>query len=194
LFEPFFTTKEPGKGTGLGLSIVHSIISDLGGSIHVESDPGRGATFTAYIPRVGVARNVAVNDDMVPVSVGEVPTVLLVEDHEAVRSLVRNFLMNSGYRVLEAENGEEGIRLGNEYDGPIDLLITDMMMPRSNGLEVARVIAARRAEMKIIFISGHAAELVNSLEGLPSGARFLPKPFAKGDLLKLVRDLLAERS
>ncbi len=193
LFEPFFTTKERGKGTGLGLSIVYSIISDLGGSILVDSEPGRGTTFTLYIPRAGTADRPPVIDDSDSVEATEQPTVLLVEDHEAVRSLVRNFLISSGCKVIEAEDGGEGIRLGSEYDGAIDLLITDMMMPKSNGLEVARALASRREGIKIIFISGHLAELVNALEGLPPGARFLPKPFVKGDLLKHVSELLGPK-
>jgi two-component system, cell cycle sensor histidine kinase and response regulator CckA len=193
LFEPFFTTKELGKGTGLGLSIVDSIITDLGGTIHVDSEPGKGATFTVYIPRVGTANSMPVIDDPGSVAATEGPTVLLVEDHEAVRSLVRNFLTSAGYRVLEAEDGEEGVRIGNEYDGAIDLLITDMMMPKSNGSEVARALSSRREGMKIIVISGHAAELVDALESFPVGARFLPKPFVRGDLLQHVSDLLGPK-
>jgi two-component system, cell cycle sensor histidine kinase and response regulator CckA len=190
MFEPFFTTKEPGRGTGLGLSIIHSIITDLGGTIHVDSEPGNGATFTVYLPRAAGAREMPVTEDAVSAEFSEPATVLLVEDQEAVRRLLRDYLVNTGCSVLEATNGEEAIRISGEYDGAIDLLITDVMMPRASGFAVARRLAERRAGMKIMFISGYAEELENGLESLPAGARFLPKPFARTDLLKNVNDLL----
>jgi two-component system cell cycle sensor histidine kinase/response regulator CckA len=190
LFEPFFTTKEPGSGTGLGLSIIHSIITDLGGTIHVDSEPGKGATFTVYLPRAGAAADMPLVEDSAPTEVSEPATVLLVEDQESVRRLLRDYLVNIGCNILEATNGEEAIRIADEHDGPIDLLITDVMMPRANGFAVARALAERRAGMKIMFISGYAEELHKGLENLPAGARFLPKPFARTDLLKNVSDLL----
>jgi PAS domain S-box-containing protein len=190
LFEPFFTTKEPGSGTGLGLSIIHSIITDLGGTIHVDSRPGSGAAFTVYFPRAGADMEVHLAEDPVSAGIAEPATVLLVEDQESVRRLLRDYLFNSGYVVLEATNGEEAIRISGEHDGAIDLLITDVMMPRASGFEVARALAECRAGMKVMFISGYAEELENGLESLPAGARFLPKPFARTDLLKNVSDLL----
>jgi two-component system, cell cycle sensor histidine kinase and response regulator CckA len=190
LFEPFFTTKEPGSGTGLGLSIIHSIITDLGGTIHVDSEPGSGATFTVCLPRVGAATEMPAADGPGSPEVSEPATVLLVEDQDSVRRLVRDYLINTGYVVLEARSGEEAIRIADEYDGPIDPLITDVMMPRASGFAVARALAERRAGMKVMFISGYAEELEKGLENLPAGARFLPKPFARTDLLKHVRDLL----
>jgi len=192
LFEPFFTTKEPGSGTGLGLSIIHSIITDIGGTIHVDSEPGKGATFTVYLPRAGAPLELPAVDDPVSREVSGPATVLLVEDQESVRRLLCDYLVGTGCNVLEATNGEEAIRIADEHHGPIDLLITDVMMPRANGFAVARALAERRAEMKVMFISGYAEGLENGLESLPAGARFLPKPFARSDLLKNVNDLLGE--
>jgi two-component system, cell cycle sensor histidine kinase and response regulator CckA len=190
LFEPFFTTREPGKGTGLGLSIVHSIVTDLGGTIHVESEPGHGATFTMYIPQAGTEVARSASSDPVPRA--PAATVLLVEDQAGVRHLLREYLATSGCKVIDAESGEDAIRIANEHAGPIDLLITDVVMPGANGFEVARELSERRAQMKIIFISGYAPELANGLEGLPKGARFLPKPLLKKDLLHNVSELLGQ--
>jgi two-component system cell cycle sensor histidine kinase/response regulator CckA len=191
LFEPFFTTKEPGRGTGLGLSIIHTIISDLGGTIHVDSEPGKGATFTVYLPRAGAAAEMPPGEDSSTEVLGPA-TVLLVEDQESVRRLLRDCLVNAGCNVLEAGNGEEAIRIAGDHDGTIDLLITDVMMPRASGFAVARALAESREGMKVMFISGYAEELESGMESLPAGARFLPKPFGKVDLLKNVSDLLSQ--
>lgn len=185
LFEPFFTTKEPGSGTGLGLSIVHSIVVDLGGTIQVDSEPSRGTVFSIWLPRaVGLPAAGAVISAAAP----EPATVLLTEDQEGIRHLIRDYLLSVGYRVLEAENGEEAILIAAEHSGPIDLLITDVIMPGPNGLEVAQTLAAQRPGMKIVFISGYAGEMVH--EKVPAGARFLPKPFTKAELLNHVSELL----
>ena len=119
-------------------------------------------------------------------------TVLLVEGEEGVRHLLREYLASSGYGVVEAEGGEEAIRIANEHGGPIDLLITDAIMPGVNGFAVARALSERRPGMKTIFISGYARERVNELESPPGGARFLPKPFLKKHLLNHVSELLGQ--
>jgi PAS domain S-box-containing protein len=189
LFEPFFTTKELGQGTGLGLSIVHSIVTDSGGSIQVESAPGQGSTFTVCIPRAGADPGARLAEES---ESPEAATVLLVEDNPAVRSLLCKFLEPTGYRILEAVDGGDAIRIGNEYEGPIDLLISDIMMPRANGFEVAQALSERR-RIAAIFISGHAEAVLKQMKGIPAGARFLPKPFLREDLLKNVGELLKQR-
>ena len=189
LFEPFFTTKELGQGTGLGLSIVHSIVTDSGGSIQVASAPGQGSTFTVRIPRVGADPSARLAEES---ESPEVATVLLVEDNPAVRSLLCKFLEPTGYRILEAVDGGDAIRIGNEYEGPIDLLISDIMMPKANGFEVAQALSERR-RIAAIFISGHAEGVLKQMKGIPAGARFLPKPFLREDLLKNVGELLKQR-
>jgi PAS domain S-box-containing protein len=192
LFEPFFTTREPGRGTGLGLSIVHSIVTDLGGTIHVESEPGKGACFTVYVPRAGFERTTPAGADPVGRESEDAVTILLVEDQESVRSLLRVYLTGAGYRVLEAENGEHAIRFAHEHAGQIDLLITDIAMPKAGGFEVARALAERRKGVRSMFISGYAQELLDGTGELPSGSRFLPKPFARTEFLKSVSELLAQ--
>ncbi len=192
LFEPFFTTKQPGGGTGLGLSIVHSIVTDHGGTIHVESTPGNGACFTLYFPRTAASISRPVLTDVCE-SKADAITLLLVEDQENVRGLLREYLCNAGYAVLEAANGEDAMRVADGHVGPIDLVITDVMMPGANGFEVARHLAIARPAIKIIFISGYAQELVDGVADLPLGARFLPKPFARAELLQKVSTLLLGR-
>jgi two-component system cell cycle sensor histidine kinase/response regulator CckA len=180
LFEPFYTTKETGKGTGLGLTIVDSIVTDLGGRIHVNSEPGRGATLTIYFPRAETAAGMS----------GNPATILLADDEKGVRNLLRGYLVRAGYTVLEAGDGEEAIRIGNAHAGTIDLLITDVVMPKASGFDVARALSGQ-AGIRILFVSGHAQEFSDGHENLPAGALFLPKPFKRAEFLKNVRDLLA---
>ena len=189
LFEPFYTTREAGKGTGLGLSIVHSIVTDLGGSIHVDSEPGKGARFTLQFPRASLEaitpRQTRTEEPAEPA------TVLLAEDLEAVRGLLRGWLAEAGYKVLEAGNGKDALRLSREHNGPIDLLIGNAIMPRTGGFELSRALSKERIGIETMLISGFAEELLEGLETLPPGARFIPKPFGRMDFLKNVTDLLA---
>jgi two-component system, cell cycle sensor histidine kinase and response regulator CckA len=194
LFEPFFTTKEPGSGTGLGLSIVHSVVTDHGGTIHVDAEPGHGAAFTLYFPRVAEGAGTAPVGITASREDSHSRTILLVDDQKDVRRLLLTYLEDSGCRILEAENGEDAIRIAREYPGTIDLLITDVVMPKANGFEVARKLVGQKGITHTIFISGYAQDLVNGLESLPAGARFLPKPFAKRDFLQNVSDLLSQKS
>lgn len=190
LFEPFFTTKASGEGTGLGLSIVHSIVTDLGGTIQVESEPGHGAVFTVFLPQTATVTGGQASAAPVAGNRAEVPaTVLLVEDQEGVRQMLRNVLEASGCKVLEAVNGEDAIRLASEHAGVIDVLVTDVVMPKAGGFEVARALATQRVDMKVIFISGYAQKLLDGRETIPAGAVFLPKPFVMKELLKKISDL-----
>jgi len=180
-----------GKGTGLGLAVVHSIVADLGGNIQVASEPGKGATFTVQIPVAGSAIAEALVHEIGDTSPGaEQPTVLLVEDELLVRQLLRSYLADFGCRLLVAENGIEAIRMVNESGVRIDLLVTDIVMPRVNGFEVARSVSGRWPEVKMLFISGTALELAEGHEELPRGARFLPKPFVRSELVREMTRLL----
>jgi two-component system cell cycle sensor histidine kinase/response regulator CckA len=194
LFEPFFTTRPPGGGTGLGLAIVHSIVTDHGGTIHVDSTPGAGATFTIYFPQAGLFTSPVATGDLDVLQVAGPATLLLVEDQESIRGLLRNYLISAGYNVLESANGEEALRIANEHAGPIDVLITDVMMPGPDGFEVAKTLTRRRAGIKVVFISGHAQEMIDGIENLPPDSRFLRKPFARNELLKKVNSLLMGRA
>lgn len=192
LFEPFFTTKAPGSGTGLGLSIVHSIVTDLGGSIQFDSELGRGTTFRILLPRSTGQSASAYGT----AAAGSGPvTILLAEDQSGIRRLVRDYLASSGYAVLEAMDGEQAIQIATVHSGMIDLLVTDVIMPGASGLEVANAMTRQRPGLKTVFISGYAGEFDKGAGRLPAGARFLRKPFTKADLLRNVKDLLdRERS
>ena len=188
LFEPFFTTKDVGKGTGLGLATAYGIIRQSGGFIAVESEPGAGATFRIYLPHakgsVPIARPVSA-----PVKTragGE--TVLLVEDEETVRRLLRVLLSNHGYQILEASNGEEALRTAKDYQGPIHLLLTDIIMPGINGYETSRRVAALRPEIKALYISGYSEEAIHRPSD--SADRRLQKPLSSDTLVGAIREIL----
>jgi nitrogen-specific signal transduction histidine kinase/CheY-like chemotaxis protein len=194
LFEPFFTTKEQGKGTGLGLSTIYGIVKQSGGYIWVESEPGRGATFRIYLPRVHEAV------DAQPVSGQEATaprgweTVLLVEDEESVRLLLRDSLRRFGYAVVDAASGPEAIEIADRHDGPIHVLLTDMVMPHMNGWEVAETVMARRPGIKVIYMSGYIEHALPENRGLDAGIAFLGKPFSPDALGWKVREVLDRRN
>jgi len=191
LFEPFFTTKEKGKGTGLGLSTVYGIVKQSGGSITVESAPGRGTTFRIYFPRV---------EQEIPGLTGAVDaigpergreTVLLVEDEPAVRGLVHETLRLHGYTVLEARHGIEALLTSAKYGGPIHLLLTDVVMPQMSGPEVAEKILSIRPEIKVLYMSGYPDHPVFDRGGVSRETGFLPKPFSPHLLVQKVREVLS---
>src|SRR5438132_302152 len=154
IFEPFFTTKEVGKGTGLGLATVYGIVKQSGGNIWVYSELGKGAIFKIYLPRVDEIVDEATNDSESRAAVRGEETILLVEDEEVVRKLACEILQTYGYSVLTAANGSEGLRLGREFEGPIDLVITDVIMPLMSGREMAEKLRNIRPNLGVIFMSG----------------------------------------
>ena len=190
VFEPFFTTKEKGKGTGLGLSTVYGIVKQSNGYVYPQSEIGSGTTFYIYLPRVedraeGV--NPAKSQD------GEhegCETVLLVEDEESVRELVRETLAIRGYKVLEAENGESGLRVAESCGEHIDILITDVVMPGIGGRELAKKLLLARPGISVLYLSGYTEDAVVHQGGLMPGTAFLQKPFTLQSLAKKVRDVL----
>lgn len=190
IFEPFFTTKELGKGTGLGLATIYGIIKQSNGLIWVYSEPGRGSSFKIYIPRsAGNVQPTRLDIDKTPVLGTE--TILLVEDEPALRQVSADYLSSKGYRVLQAENGPEAVKLSESYDGAIDVLITDMVMPGFGGPLLAEAILSRRPETRIIFVSGYTDRTVT--EGmLVNGAAFLQKPFSLNLLALKIRSMFAK--
>jgi two-component system cell cycle sensor histidine kinase/response regulator CckA len=189
IFEPFFTTKEKGKGTGLGLSTVYGIVKQSGGYVMVQSEEGRGTTFHIYLPRVeGTAEKHAA--PVAGTAAGGSETVLLVEDEESVRQLVRDTLESRGYRVLEAENGEVGLAAAAGHVGKIDLVITDVVMPGLGGRELVELLAKARPETKVLYLSGYTEDAIVSEGTMKSGTAFLQKPFTLQSLSRKVREVL----
>jgi PAS domain S-box-containing protein len=190
IFEPFFTTKGVGKGTGLGLATVYGIVRQSGGGIFVYSEEGHGSTFKIYIPRV--ADEVAPDhEEAAPpkLAVGT-ETILLAEDEDLVRSLSRQVLEACGYTVIEARDGLEALEILEKEDGRIDLLVTDVIMPRMGGRELAERLRLSRPELPILFASGYTDEAVVRHGVLDSNMNFIQKPFTLDDVARKVRDLL----
>jgi CheY-like chemotaxis protein len=191
LFEPFFTTKDVGKGTGLGLATVYGIVHQSDGLIAVDSEPGRGTRLRIFLPRAetpAAEASPATPEAAAPGS----GTVLLVEDEAGVRHLARDVLSRYGYRVLEAANGSEALRLAAAHDGPIDLLLTDVVMPGMSGAELAAQFRTVRPAARVLYASGYADDAVIR-HGVTDGVPFLQKPFEPDDLVRRVRELI-ERS
>jgi len=194
LFEPFFTTKGPGKGTGLGLATVQEIIKQSDGEIACESELGRGTTFTISLPRV--------RTEVTPVAdqwvYGELPrgteTVLLVEDDGDIRAIAHEVLMLSGYTVLDAADAGRAIRLSREHPGPIHLLLTDVVMPGLGGAKLAEQLSVARPEMRVLYVSGHADDVIVRSGVFHGNLAFLRKPFTPMRLARKVRETLRPRS
>ncbi|GAB4431518.1 MAG: hypothetical protein Kow0031_12630 [Anaerolineae bacterium] len=191
IFEPFFSTKERGKGTGLGLSTVFGIVKQHGGNIWVYSEPDMGATFKVYLP---VTDKPVSNHTPSEQSIAEMPTgtetVLLVEDDDSVREVVNNVLQMYGYRVLAAEDRDRAMALVEAHDGPIDLLLTDVILPKVTGLELYRQLGQIRPKLKVLYMSGYTDDAISQLQTLEKGVAFLQKPFSIRVLLKKIRAAL----
>jgi two-component system cell cycle sensor histidine kinase/response regulator CckA len=194
IFEPFFTTKEKGKGTGLGLSTVYGIIKQSGGYVLVESEPGLGTTFRIYLPRVEDALEPAGPVGVSRPQAGGSETVLLVEDEESVRQLVRETLESKGYKVLEADNGEAALQIVSGYSGTIDMLITDVVMPGMSGRELSARLCASRPQTKVLYLSGYTEDAIVHEGVVDPDTAFLQKPFTLQMLSRKVREVLGERA
>ena len=190
IFEPFFTTKEKGKGTGLGLATVYGIVKQSGGYIWVYSEPDLGATFKLYLPRLDAQPERLPPPAAPAANCQGSETLLVVEDEDGVRLLVRDYLRMKGYTVLEAGHGEEALRIAGEHSGEISLMITDVIMPGMNGRQLAERMAILRPAMKVLYMSGYAETAVYRKGVLEPGAPFLQKPFGPPDLGRKVRDVL----
>ncbi len=190
IFEPFFTTKERGRGTGLGLSMVYGIVKQNDGYIDVQSEPGKGATFTIYLPRIDEPPTARPCDETSAGRVRGSETILVVEDHEGVRSLIVGTLELCGFHVLQAADGAEALRQVAQHVGHIDLLLTDVIMPGMNGKEVADQLAVLRPGIKVLFMSGYSGELIAHHGVLEAGVAYLPKPFTPDSLTAKVREML----
>jgi CheY-like chemotaxis protein len=196
MFEPFFSTKKQGKGTGLGLATVYGIVKQSGGYIRVASAPGKGTTFVIYLPA-------AERTDQEPAEearertlegTGGGETVLLVEDEDMVRELAAEIFRGNGYIVLDAPNGASALEISGRHEGTIDLLVTDLVMPGMNGIELAERVAAERPGIAILYMSGYAEDARKHLGRMGKGRTFLQKPITPTTLSRKARELLAERA
>ena len=211
IFEPFFTTKAPGKGTGLGLATVYGVVKQRDGWIWVDSKPGRGTTFQIYLPRVQefVANEASIEEiapresqalkestsRIVPAletSAKGTETVLVVEDQDGIRDIVRESLRRNGYKVLIANDGEEALQMAAAYPDPIHLLITDLVMPNIGGRELAQRLTPQRPTMKVLFMSGYSEQSALEIEATSQSATVLQKPFSLDALARNVRRVLDE--
>ena len=187
IFEPFFTTKNVGKGTGLGLSTAYGIAEQANGHITVESEPNQGTTFRIYLPRAMAAVAEKTTAIPLPPATGH-ETLLLAEDEAGIRDMTRVYLESLGYKVLEAENGNEALRLSREYAGTIDLLVTDVVMPGVRGDDLVRIVRKERPGIAVLFISGYA-----DLGHPDDKTSIVEKPFTFPELGRRVREVLLEK-
>jgi len=193
IFEPFFTTKEPGKGTGLGLAVVHGIVKQNGAHIQVCSEVGSGTTFKIYLPHAGEPAVAAepVSSQAMP---GGNETLLMAEDEDGVRVIVRYVLTSCGYNVLEARDGVEAMKVAEAHEGPIHLLVSDVVMPNLSGRELSERLTRVRPGLKVLFLSGYTDDAVVRHGVLESRVAFLQKPFTAAGLAQKVREVLDRRN
>jgi CheY-like chemotaxis protein len=193
IFEPFFTTKERGRGTGLGLAAVYGIVKQLGGYLGVESEPGRGTTFQIYLPVTHRAVQATTVPAVIASPVGR-ETILLVEDESSVREFTRIVLQRFGYRVVDAPSAEAALTLLEGFDAPIDLLLTDVVLPGIDGRELAVRVTRDRPRVQILFMSGYMDRMGTAEGVLEPGVQLLAKPFTAQALLTKTRQLLGTPS
>ncbi len=189
-FEPFYTTKEAGKGTGLGLATVHGIVKQSGGSILVYSEVGIGTTFKIYFPITSDEPTPLAGPAPAEARRGQGEVILLVEDQEAVRRFTKDILARHGYRVIEARNADDAVRLLANELKPVDLLLTDVIMPGASGPELSDRLLATQPNLPVIFMSGYAGDAIVRHGIRPLGLNFLEKPFSAARLLQIVASLL----
>lgn len=191
IFEPFFTTKGAGQGTGLGLSTVYGIVKQHGGSLAVYSEKGCGSTFKIFLPRSGDNGEAIKDSSPQPVEIAHgAETILVVEDDEMVRNLACNMLENLGYHVLSAKNPDHCMELATTHQGRIDLLLTDIVMPRMNGKELFNLLSRTRPELKVLFMSGYSSDVIGHQGILIEGVNLIQKPFSVLALSGKVREVL----
>jgi len=191
-FEPFFTTKAEGVGTGLGLATVYGIVQQCGGWIDVASAPGQGARFTIGLPWIADRAATAAQPAEIPDGLRGTETVLVVEDQDEVRNLAVAVLKAHGYRVLEAANGSEAIPIAERYPGTIHLMLTDVVMPGLNGKELADRLRPLRSDLRVLYMSGYADNVIAHEGVLDPGVEYIPKPFTPKSLAGKVRAVLGQ--
>lgn len=190
IFEPFFTTKEPGKGTGLGLAIVFGIVKQSGGQVFVHSELGKGTSFKICFPSVEAAIQPD-GDGVLETPACGTETILLVEDEVSVRESTAEYLAENGYTVLKAKTGPEALQMAEQHGQPIDLLLTDLVMPQMSGSELSERIVRIYPNVRVVFMSGYSNNLLTSQQILDSQYRLLQKPFRLTTLGRCLREVLS---
>jgi len=190
IFEPFFTTKAKGQGTGLGLSTVYGIVNQAGGHVDVYSEPGKGTTFKVYLPAVHEPVAIAKSERAEAAQLRGVETVMICEDEEVVRELTARMITGAGYNVLVAASPARALKLAAEHNGPLDLLITDVIMPEMNGRQLADALLKLRPQVRTLFVSGYTANVIAHHGVLNEGVDFLEKPYSRHALLVRIREML----
>jgi CheY-like chemotaxis protein len=190
IFEPFFSTKDTGKGTGLGLSTVHGIVKQHGGHIWVESTPGEGSSFRIYLPRVEAEVRPSISPSAAAAGLRFDETVLVVEDDEVVRQQVCRILERHGFKVLQAGDGDEALIVARAHSGPIKLLLTDVVMPRLNGRELHQHLQKDLPDLRVIYMSGYADEVLADHGVVGEEIHFVQKPFTVQELIDKIIDAL----
>jgi two-component system, cell cycle sensor histidine kinase and response regulator CckA len=194
VFEPFFTTKEMGKGTGLGLATVYGIVKQHGGNIWVDSEPGRGTTFKLVMPVSDFTDQAELTEKPKSESTGGSETILVAEDDEMVRELTCEMLEELGYRVMRAETAEKCLELAQDSAVPMDLLLTDVVMPEMSGKVLFDRIAQVRPDIRVLFMSGYTADIIARRGVLDAGMNFIQKPFSLDILSQKIRKSLGGES
>jgi CheY-like chemotaxis protein len=191
LFEPFFTTKIAGKGTGLGLATVFGIVKHSGGYVFADSAPGQGTVFRVYLPRINQPEEKAPAqpEKILPVPSGS-ETLLVVEDERPFRELLHEGLQSRGYRVLVASNGVEALQVAEQYEGPIRMLITDVIMPQMSGPELAKSLIKVRGNIDVLYMSGYADDKLGPLVGSNGELTLIQKPFYLNDLVQRIQEIV----
>jgi two-component system cell cycle sensor histidine kinase/response regulator CckA len=190
LFEPFFTTKPEGKGTGLGLATVYGIVKQSGGYVFAESELRKGTTFKVYLPQVDLPEEASLPAAPMAGSSTDSETLLVVEDERAFRDLLCDGLQAKGYHVLIASNGVDALQVAERYNGPIRLLITDVIMPQMSGPELARCLTKVRNNMGVLYMSGYTDDKVGNISESDGGNTLLQKPFYLDDLVRKIQEML----
>ncbi len=188
-FEPFFSTKPKGEGTGLGLATVYGIIIQAGGQSTLESEPGVGTTFSALLPATASAISPTHGDESTTVDLGG-RTILVADDEEAIRDIAQRILTRHGHEVLIAEDGPRALEILDAFDGEIDLLLTDVVMPGMQGPALAAEARRRRPTLRVLYMSGYAQPSFGSRSTLPPGVVLVEKPFTERSILACIREVL----